>query len=368
MNPSTLVLYTGADNATVLILFAAVDWTGALAEIEIVPRPGNDPILLSSAPDGALSLIPDNVHGLLLTYSDELVGQLEIGEQGRWSGFKLNGAVRERVGAGKLVVAGPGQFFGAPRDVVAGPVAQGPSGTLVVESVVTLAPGDDAYIEQLGTPSAAIWRVGLPRGATGLTPDTSVLSTATLAPGQPATVTLDPSSTPEEPKLVFGLPKGDTGPTPDITILPTTTLAPGEPADVTLDPSGTPEAPKLAFSIPAGEQGLPGAPGEPLVLVVSDTTDTGLGGWWVTRDYHGAATCDYLRTEMLVGEADGVTLALRKNGATVRSGIALGAGVTVITDLGLVLAEGDQVSVHRVGGGTLTGPWMMLVQIDGRAP
>ena len=228
-------------------------------------------------------------------------------------------------------------------------------------------PPVDVYLSQGGYTSYIEEATDF-RGAHGLTPDTSVLSTTTLAPGQPATVTLDPSSTPEEPKLVFGVPKGDTGETPDITILPTTTLAPGEPAEVTLDPSGTPEAPKMAFSIPAGVQGLPGAPGEPLVLVVSDTTDIGLGGWWVARDYHGAATCDYLRAEMLVGEADGVTLAVRKNGATVRSGIALGAGVTTITDLGLVLAEGDQVSVHREGGGTLAGPWVMMVQIDGRAP
>lgn len=367
MNPSTLVLYTGADNATVLILFAEVDWTGALAEIEIVPRAGSDPILLSSAPDGALSFIPDNVHGLLLTYSDELVGQLEIGEYGRWSGFKVNGDVRERVGAGKLVVAGPGQFFGAPRDVVAGPVVQGPSGTLVVESVVTLAPGDDAYIEQLGTPSAAIWRVGLPRGATGLTPDISVLWTATLAPGQPATVTLDPSSTPEEPKLVFGIPRGNTGVTPDITILPTTTLAPGQPADVTLDPSGTPEAPKMAFSIPAGVQGLPGAPGEPLVLAVSDATDIEPGGWWATRDYHGVATFTRLRAEMLAGAAAGVSLYIEKNGLPFAGPYALSsAAPTIITGLTLALAPGDNVSAYRVGG-TLTGPWLMLLQLDGRA-
>lgn len=119
---------------------------------------------------------------------------------------------------------------------------------------------------------------------------------------------------------------------------------------------------------PPGVQGAPGAAGEPLVLVVSDALDTGPGGWWVARDYHGAATCQYLRAEMLVGTATGVTLSVHKNGAPVRSGIALGAGPTVITDLGLVLAKGDQVSVQREIGGTLTGPWVMVVQIDGRAP
>ena len=119
---------------------------------------------------------------------------------------------------------------------------------------------------------------------------------------------------------------------------------------------------------PPGVQGAPGAAGEPLVLVVSDALDTGPGGWWVARDYHGSATCQYLRAEMLVGTATGVTLSVHKNGAPVRTGIALGTGPTVITDLGLVLAKGDQVSVQREIGGTLTGPWVMVVQIDGRAP
>lgn len=117
-----------------------------------------------------------------------------------------------------------------------------------------------------------------------------------------------------------------------------------------------------------GATGSPGAPGEPLALVVSDMLDTGPGGWWIARDYHGAATFPYLRAEMLVGTATGVTLSVRKNGTAIRSGIALGSGATIITDLGLVLAKGDQVSVQRESGGTLTGPWVMLVQIDGREP
>lgn len=217
MNPSTLVLYTGAENATVIIRIANLDWTGALAEIEIVPRPGEEAILLTSAEGGALALSPDASTDILLTYGPELVGLLHIGDSGRWSGFRTVGAVRNRIEGGVVLVGGPGQFFGAPRGVTAGPVVQGPSGTLVVESVVTLAPGDDAYIEQLGTPSAAIWRVGLPQGATGLTPDISVLSTTTLAPGEPAAVSLDPTSTPEAPKLVFGIPKGDKGDTGDVT-------------------------------------------------------------------------------------------------------------------------------------------------------
>lgn len=114
-----------------------------------------------------------------------------------------------------------------------------------------------------------------------------------------------------------------------------------------------------------GVQGPPGAAGEPLILVVSDTLDIGLGGWWVTRDYHGPATFDYLRAEMLMGVAAGVTLSVRKNGSLVRGPLPIGDTPTLVTDLGLVLAAGDQVSVHREGG-MMTAPWLMLVQIDGR--
>lgn len=374
-------MYPGEDGLTATIRLDGQDFTGLTLELEIKAKGRGAPTILSTS-DGGLTLdLPD---GVIMSYDADLIASLPEGRQTTLDLFTVSGSARKKIAVGDIVIGSAGNLLSASLSIVQIPGIQGARGwaplfaaeeygTSVVLKVAdwTGGGGDKPVTGQYLGPDGLVDDVeGATdiRGATGLTPDISVLSTATLAPSQPATVTLDPSSTPEEPKLVFGVPKGDTGETPDITILPTTTLAPGEPADVTLDPSGTPEAPKLVFSIPAGVQGLPGAPGEPLALVVSDTTDIGLGGWWVTRDYHGDATCDYLRAEMLVGEADGVTLAVRKNGTTIRSGIALGAGVTIITDLGLVLAEGDQVSVHREGGGTLTGPWMMLVQIDGRTP
>ena len=291
---------------------------------------------------------------------------------GRLTTFRLIrtiGGETSEIDAGYITItSGPAAIVSNSATVMV-PGIQGPSGTLTIGEVETLAPGSSATAENVGTVENAVLNVGIPRGDTGMTPAISIMSTSTLAPGSQATVALDPSSTAEAPRLNFGIPRGDTGnpgTAATIAIAGTDTLAPGSSATVVNE--GTSTAASLRVGIPAGVQGLPGAPGEPLVLVVSDTTDIGLGGWWVTRDYHGAATCDYLRAEMLVGEADGVTLAVRNNGTTIRSDIALGAGVTIITDLGLVLAEGDQVSVHREGGGTLTGPWMMLVQIDGRTP
>ncbi|UOK70201.1 hypothetical protein [Ancylobacter polymorphus] len=376
-----LPMYPGEDGLTVTIRLEGRDLTGATLEMEVLPNQRGTPILLSTQ-NGGLSLdLPD---GVVVAYGADLIGRLPEGRLTTVDLFALSGAARRKIAAGYITIGRAGHMLTASLSIVEVPGIQGPRGwaplfaaeeygASVVMRVAdwTGGGGDKPAVGQyLGSGGLVddISEATDFRGGTGLTPDISVLSTTTLAPGQPARVTLDHTSTPEAPKLVFGLPKGDTGLTPDIAILPTTTLAPGEPAEVSLGPGSTPEEPKLAFSIPAGAQGTPGAPGEPLVLVVSDTVDTGLGGWWVTRDYHAAATCQYLRAEMLVGTATGVTLAVRKNGTTVRSGIALGAGVTTITDLGLVLAKGDQVSVHREGGGTLTGPWVMLVQIDGRAP
>ncbi|WP_371346215.1 hypothetical protein [Ancylobacter sp. IITR112] len=118
---------------------------------------------------------------------------------------------------------------------------------------------------------------------------------------------------------------------------------------------------------PQGEPGAAGAPGEPLLLVVSDATDIGPGGWWIARDYHAAATVTHLRAEMLLGTADGVSITVERNGVTVAGPYAVhGSAPTLVTGLALVLAAGDAVSVHRAPGGTITGPWMMLVQLDGR--
>ncbi|SCW95703.1 hypothetical protein [Ancylobacter rudongensis] len=116
-----------------------------------------------------------------------------------------------------------------------------------------------------------------------------------------------------------------------------------------------------------GPKGDPGSPGEPLVLAVSDAADIAPGGWWATRDYHGVATFTRLRAEMLAGAAEGVSLYIEKNGLPFAGPFALSsAAPTIITGLTLVLAPGDNVSAYRVGG-TLAGPWLMLLQLDGRS-
>lgn len=116
-----------------------------------------------------------------------------------------------------------------------------------------------------------------------------------------------------------------------------------------------------------GPQGPAGAPGEPIIAMIRDEQDVGEGGWWVARDYHGPAVMNYLRAEVLLGTVSGVTLSIRLNGVLVRDGIMLSDTAPIIlTDLGLVLAVGDAVSVHREGGTVGPGPWLAMVQIDGR--
>ncbi|WP_018390932.1 hypothetical protein [Ancylobacter sp. FA202] len=147
MNPSTLVLYTGAENATVTLRIAGLNWTGSLAEIEITPRPGADAILLSSAPGGALALVPEVVTDLVITYGEELISGLEIGDFGRWSGFRTVGDVREPIGGGKVVLGGPGQFFGPAMAVVATGAPQGVPGqgiNVILVDHTDWPPADDA--------------------------------------------------------------------------------------------------------------------------------------------------------------------------------------------------------------------------------
>lgn len=361
----TLSLYRNTNAPAKRIQFLGVDFTGSVVELVLTNLVTSEEITLSTA-DDEISIDQDIV---VWNYDQSILETLPVGNWTSFSVYRNIGETRELIGSGRISVIANGKYqIDNGTIVINVPGIRGPAGTVEIDSVVTLDPDEDAYIEELGTNTESVWRVGIPRGYTGVTPDIEVLSTTTLAAGQPATVSLDASSTPENPKLLFGVPQGIPGAAATITVAGTNTVSPVTPASVVNE--GNTNAAAFRFNIPKGDKGDKGdtgAPGEPLVLVVSDTTDIGLGGWWLVRDYHGAATFNYLRVEMLVGTATDVTLAVRKNGTTVRSGIALGAGVTTITDLGLVLAKSDQVSVHREGGGTLTGPWVMLVQIDGRA-
>lgn len=117
-----------------------------------------------------------------------------------------------------------------------------------------------------------------------------------------------------------------------------------------------------------GGPGPAGAPGEPVQAMIGDRIDVGAGGWWLVRDYHGVATLRHLRAELIAGSASGVTLNLRKNGAMVRDGISLSdAAPYLASDLLIELAPGDALTVHRSPGGTIHGPWLALIQIDGRS-
>lgn len=97
---------------------------------------------------------------------------------------------------------------------------QGPSGTLTIGDVDTVAPGDPATVTNVGTPQAAILDFEIPQGETG-----------------------------------------DTGPAGTIAIGTVTDLPYGDPPTVTN--VGTPQAAVLDFEIPAGPQGVQGIQGIP---------------------------------------------------------------------------------------------------------
>jgi hypothetical protein len=371
----------GAEAAITWLDFPDYDLTGSVVEIELRGRPDDPPLLLVSGEATALAVEPP--HRVAMTYGPAEWMNFRRAEPGYFDVFRRFEGRRDKIAAGHVRLYGPGEFV---RSTVTlrGPSLQGPRGwaplfaaaargeAIVLQVADWTGGGGDKlpagqYLSREGLVDDIAEATDI-RGGVGLTPDISVFSTTTLPPGQPATVTLDPSSTPEGPKLRFSIPAGDQGApgvAATLAVAGTITLAPGQPATVVNE--GSPNAANLQFSIPAGVQGLPGAPGEPLVLAVSDATDIEPGGWWATRDYHGAATFTRLRVEMLAGAAVGVSLYIEKNGLPFAGPFALSsAAPTIITGLTLVLAPGDNVSAYRVGG-TLTGPWLMLLQLDGRS-
>lgn len=304
---------------------------------------------------------------------------------------------------------------------------QGPANTLEVLSVTTLGPDDDATFEIEGISPHQGVRVGIPKGDTGsrgpaielaivgvdlcwrvsgtdgewivITPMSALVGET----GDNIELRISGGSLQWRPTLAgtwidliaMSTLKGDTGDyaqmrrnganvewkpssAPDWAILmPLTDIKGDKGETVQLRRDGAniewKQADQVTWTqlVPLldikGDQGTPGAPGEPLLAVIGDQTDTGLGGWWITRDYHGVASCNYLRAEVLAGDVAGVTMRIMHNGVLHRGSIPLSsAGPTIITDLGLLLAKGDRVSVHR-DSGIITGPWLIAVQIDGRA-
>ena len=137
--------------------------------------------------------------------------------------------------------------------------------------------GKSAYevaVEEGYTGTEEEWLASL-KGDTGETPDISIGTVTTVAPGTPASASM--TGTPEEPVLNLSIPQGVVGATPNFTVGTVTTGEPGSSVIVTI--TGTPEAPVLNLTIPQGMQGNTGSSVDyPYELVNNLTTDDATKG------------------------------------------------------------------------------------------
>ena len=137
--------------------------------------------------------------------------------------------------------------------------------------------GKSAYevaVEEGYTGTEEEWLASL-KGDTGETPDISIGTVTTVAPGTPASASM--TGTPEEPVLNLSIPQGVVGATPNFTVGTVTTGEPGSSVIVTI--TGTPEAPVLNLTIPQGMQGNTGSSVEfPYELVNNLTTNDATKG------------------------------------------------------------------------------------------
>lgn len=137
--------------------------------------------------------------------------------------------------------------------------------------------GKSAYevaVEEGYTGTEEEWLASL-KGDTGETPDISIGTVTTVAPGTPASASM--AGTPEEPVLNLSIPQGVVGATPNFTVGTVTTGEPGSSVIVTI--TGTPEAPVLNLTIPQGMQGNTGSSVDyPYELVNNLTTNDATKG------------------------------------------------------------------------------------------
>jgi hypothetical protein len=160
------------------------------------------------------------------------------------------------------------------------PGPQGPSGTLQIGTVTTVSASTPASIVNVGTPSAAVLNLTLPRGIDGVLGGpgpSNILEIGTVVQGGSASATItgtSPSQTldlvlPQGPQGPQGIP-GPQGPA-TLAVGTTTTSAPGTSASVVN--SGTSANAVFAFTIPRGATGSTGATGPQGIPGSSATID-----------------------------------------------------------------------------------------------
>ena len=160
------------------------------------------------------------------------------------------------------------------------PGPQGPAGTITIGTITTVSASTPAEVVNVGTESAAILNMTLPRGVDGIIGGpgpSNILSIGTVEEGGSASATITGSSPAQVLNLVLPQgpegpqgPQGIPGPT-TLAIGTTTTGAAGTNASVTN--TGTSTNAVFAFTIPQGATGATGSQGPQGIPGSSATID-----------------------------------------------------------------------------------------------
>lgn len=104
----------------------------------------------------------------------------------------------------------PGVVVVQPGSVVQGP--PGPSGTVGIGTVTTLAPGANAYVTNNGSPQNSILHFGIPAGQPGNQGAAGTVAIGTVTTGAPgSSVSVQNVGTPQNAILNIAIPRGNAG-------------------------------------------------------------------------------------------------------------------------------------------------------------
>ena len=141
---------------------------------------------------------------------------------------------------------------------------EGKAATIEVGEVTASDPGSEPQVKNSGTENAAVFDFVLPRGQTGPTGSAATIEVENTVTGEPGTqASVENVGTTGAAKLRFTIPRGNTGlngVTPTLSAGNVETLEPGQPATASVTGEG-PEY-QINLGIPRGQTGAQGTPGQ----------------------------------------------------------------------------------------------------------
>jgi hypothetical protein len=160
------------------------------------------------------------------------------------------------------------------------PGPQGPAGTINIGTVTTVSASTPASVTNVGTSSAAILNLTLPRGIDGIVGGpgpSNVLNIGTVVNGTNASATITGTSPTQTLNLVLPQgpqgPQGIQGPQGPTTVAVGTTTTGAAGTNASVINTGTNTAAVFAFTIPRGATGATGATGPQGIPGSSATID-----------------------------------------------------------------------------------------------